>query len=288
MKKHEMKHSVRKKHILIISSLFLLLFSAIPVNASVGTVLVGPDYYEEPSGQEGSSPETPAGIGSNADTETNSGTDSNADTETSSGTDSNAAAAEDAGSDLFDENEEDWCLILVNRDHPIPDDYEIPELTTLSGGHRVDSRIYPALQKMFDDARSQGIYPGITSSYRTFEDQQEQMDIKASEYTAAGYSKEDAYAMAEEWVAIPGTSEHQLGLCLDISSYEQDPGTVWYWLKMNAYRYGFIQRYPEEKSDITGINNEPWHYRYVGRRAALEMNESGMCLEEYLASRHMQ
>lgn len=184
--------------------------------------------------------------------------------------------------------DDSWQLILVNRDHPIPDDYVIPELTQLSNGNSVDSRIYPALQQMFDDARAQGIYPHITSSFRTTEKQQELMDQKIAEYTASGYSEEDAKRMAEEWVAIPGTSEHQLGLSVDISVDEstgQDAGSVWYWLQQNCHLYGFIQRYPENKTDITGIINEPWHYRYVGTEAAAAMHESGQCLEEYLAAK---
>lgn len=187
--------------------------------------------------------------------------------------------------DAYAEN--DWRLILVNATHPIPEDYAIPELTQLQNGNSVDSRIYPALQQMFDDARAQGIYPSITSSYRTMEKQQQLMDDKISEYTASGYSSEDAKKMAEEWVAIPGTSEHQLGLSVDISSDPssgQDPGSVWYWLKLYCWDYGFIIRYPEDKTEITGIINEPWHFRYVGKEAALEMKESGQCLEEYLGA----
>ena len=184
------------------------------------------------------------------------------------------------------EPEGDWFLLLVNKDHPIPDDYVIPELTQLSGGNSVDSRIYPYLQRMFDDARSQGIYPHITSSYRTMEKQQQLMDDKIQEYLNAGNTQEEAVRLAEEWVAIPGTSEHQLGLSVDISADEssgQDPGSVWYWLQENSASYGFVKRYPEDKTEITGIINEPWHYRFVGLKAAAEMTEKNLCLEEYLA-----
>ena len=201
--------------------------------------------------------------------------------ETSAGTEQ--PGPEDGAEDAYTEN--DWRLILVNATHPIPEDYAIPELTQLQNDNSVDSRIYPALQEMFDDAREQGIYPYITSSFRTMEKQQQLMDDKISEYTASGYSTEDATKMAEEWVAIPGTSEHQLGLSVDISSDPssgQDPGSVWYWLKLYCWDYGFIIRYPEDKTEITGIINEPWHFRYVGKDAALEMKESGQCLEEYL------
>ena len=182
-------------------------------------------------------------------------------------------------------DEDAWMLILVNRTHPIPEDYEIPKLTELARGHAIDSRAYPALQSMFDQARAEGLSPYITSSYRTTEKQQELMDDKIQEYIVSGYSKEDAIAAAEEWVAIPGTSEHQLGLSVDISTDPDtgtDPGAVWYWLQEHSWEYGFIRRYPEEKKEITGIINEPWHFRYVGEKAAKEIYESGLCLEEYL------
>lgn len=183
------------------------------------------------------------------------------------------------------EEDEEWKLILVNHAHPIPADYEVGELTQLQNGNSIDSRVYPALQRMFDDARAQGLYPYVTSSYRTREKQQELMDQKVNEYLASGYSQEEAEALAREWVAVPGTSEHELGLSADISADPasgQDPGAVWYWLEENCWTYGFIRRYPEDKTQITGIINEPWHFRYVGETAAAAMHESGQCLEEYL------
>lgn len=181
--------------------------------------------------------------------------------------------------------EEAWSLILVNKSHPIPSDYVIPELTQLAGGHSIDSRVYPHLQQMFDDARAQGIYPQITSSYRTMEKQQALMDDKILEYVNSGYTQEQAKELAEEWVAVPGTSEHQLGLSLDISGDESrgsEAGSVWYWLKEYCTDYGFVIRYPEDKTQITGIIHEPWHFRYVGRHAAKIMKEENLCLEEYL------
>ena len=200
---------------------------------------------------------------------------------------SNTSTSPGAGTATAQDAADDWKLILVNATHPIPEDYKIPELQQLQNGNSVDSRIYPALQQMFDDARSQGIYPYVTSSYRSTEKQQQLMDEKIAEYQAAGYSDEEAKALAEEWVAIPGTSEHQLGLSVDISSDPasgQDAGSVWYWLQLYCWDYGFIIRYPEDKKDITGIINEPWHYRYVGVENAQAMKESGQCLEEYLGA----
>ncbi len=176
-----------------------------------------------------------------------------------------------------------WDLILVNKDYAIPDHYEL-ELTQLSNGKEVDSRIYPALQEMFDDARTSGLQLFVREGYRTQEEQRAIMEERIAEYQAQGYSKQDAKKMAEGYVSIPGTSEHQLGLAVDVNADTSVSSSdeVYAWLDANAYRYGFIKRYPSDKTEITGVNNEPWHYRYVGREAAEEMKENNLCLEEYV------
>ena len=89
---------------------------------------------------------------------------------------------------------------------------------------------------------------------------------------------------AMEWVALPGTSEHQLGLAVDINADTSkcSRDDVYNWLLENSYKYGFIQRYPSGKTSITRVANEPWHYRYVGKEAAEEIHQSGLCLEEYV------
>ena len=197
----------------------------------------------------------------------------------------------DPGQDSFSEEpaaasgteDGDWCLILVNRTHPIPGNYEVT-LMNLSNGCRVDERIYPALQAMFDAARADGLSLFVRDGYRTAEDQQAIMDNKILEYESSGYSTEEATQLAEEWVALPGTSEHQLGISVDINADNagSSDDAVYNWLYDNAWKYGFIKRYPEDKTDITGVINEPWHYRYVGEQAAQEITMSGLCLEEYL------
>lgn len=184
------------------------------------------------------------------------------------------------------EQGDDWQLLLVNPWHPIPEDYK-PELTELWNGESVDSRIYPDLQAMFDDARAAGLEPYVTSGYRTNQVQQSLMDEEIADYIAQGYSEEEAERIAGQWVAAPGTSEHQIGLAVDISMENtgtQGTSDVWKWLMDHSYEYGFILRYPEDKSDITGISYEPWHYRYVGKEAAEEIYRRGICLEEYLAN----
>ncbi len=180
----------------------------------------------------------------------------------------------------------EWQLLLVNRWNPIPEGYA-PELTELWNGESVDSRIYSYLQEMFDDARAEGLEPYVNAGYRTNEVQQSLMDQEVEDYISQGYSEADAGEMAEQWVAVPGTSEHQLGLAVDISMDDngsQSAVDVWQWLMENSYKYGFILRYPEDKTEITGIAYEPWHYRYVGKEAAKEIYRRGVCLEEYLGN----
>lgn len=186
-------------------------------------------------------------------------------------------------SPVNDTEESTWSLILVNKWNYIPDNYKV-ELTELKNGESVDKRIYPALQKMFDDARKDHVYPVAASGYRTAEKQQELMDEKIAAYESEGYSADEAKSKAEAWVAIPGTSEHQLGLSVDINAdgIRSTGDDVYEWLHENSYKYGFIYRYPENKTDITGVINEPWHYRYVGTDAAAKIHELDICLEEYL------
>lgn len=181
--------------------------------------------------------------------------------------------------------EKGWNLILVNREHHIPRDYEA-ELMSLSNGEKVDARIYPDLQAMFDEARAQGLELFVAAGYRTKEEQQRLLDEKIRDYEAEGYPKAEAQKLAGQWVALPGTSEHQLGLAVDINAdTEKSPSDeVYGWLAENGYRYGFIRRYPSDKTELTGVIDEPWHYRYVGKEAAGEIHQQGICLEEYIGS----
>lgn len=178
---------------------------------------------------------------------------------------------------------DDWYLVLVNSRHAVPKGWSL-ELTKLSNGESVDSRIYPDLQQMFDDARAEGVYPLVRAGYRTNEEQQRIMDDKIAAYKKEGYSDSKAKQLAEDAVAVPGTSEHELGLAVDINAdlSKSENEKVYEWLAENAWEYGFIQRYPEHKADITGIEYEPWHYRYVGKEAAKDIYKKGICLEEYL------
>lgn len=184
---------------------------------------------------------------------------------------------------------EDWMLTLVNPWNPLPEEYSF-QVKQLSNGHSVDERCYPDLQAMMDDCRAAGLSPVICSSYRSREKQAQLFQNKADRLMAQGYSREAAGAEAVKSVAAPGTSEHQLGLALDIVDVNnqnldtsQEDTAVQKWLMEHSWEYGFILRYPNGKSEVTGIIYEPWHYRYVGRETAKAIYDAGLCLEEYLA-----
>ena len=153
----------------------------------------------------------------------------------------------------------------------------------LSNGQKIDSRIYPALQEMFDAARAEGIYPIVREGYRTAEEQQEILDEKIQIYINQGYSQSRAERTAKEWVALPGTSEHQLGIAVDINADKSKCSNeeVYTWLAENAYKYGFILRYPMGKQEITGTSYEPWHYRYVGTDISEYIYKNNLTFEEY-------
>ncbi|MBR5312172.1 MAG: M15 family metallopeptidase [Clostridia bacterium] len=179
--------------------------------------------------------------------------------------------------------------MLVNQWNPIDRNYEI-DLIELNNGHSIDRRAYPDLQDMMDDARAEGLKPILCSSYRSNQKQRDLFANQVNKYLAAGLTEEEAELEAAKWVAIPGTSEHHTGLAVDIVALDyqlldegQQNTPEQQWLRENSYKYGYILRYPPDKSDLTGINFETWHYRYVGKEAAQEIHEKGICLEEYLA-----
>ena len=186
-------------------------------------------------------------------------------------------------------SQEDWRLLLVNAWHKLPEDYHV-ELKTLANGLQVDARIYDDLNAMLTDCREAGLEPIVCSAYRTEDTQTRLYRNKVSRLLSAGWSRDTVEQEAARWVAPPGTSEHQTGLALDIVSAdyqlldEQQAQTPeQQWLMAHCWEYGFVLRYPTDKCAVTGIGYEPWHYRYVGKEAAREMQQKGLCLEEYLA-----
>lgn len=182
----------------------------------------------------------------------------------------------------------DWSLLLVNPRRPLTEEYTF-ERTALANGMEVDKRIYDDLNALLIHCWAAGLRPRVCSAYRSEATQSRLYHNKVARLRAAGYSRSKAELEAARWVALPGTSEHQTGLALDLVSSD-DPNLTakqaktpeQQWLMEHCWEYGFILRYPAAKTTVTGIGYEPWHYRYVGRPAALAMRDSGLCLEEYL------
>ena len=177
-------------------------------------------------------------------------------------------------------------VILVNPWHFIPYNYD-PELVKVEG-YTVAIDCRDALVKMLADCRAAGNPARICSAYRTQQLQIELYNNKVNYYLDLNYAPAAARDEAAKSVAIPGTSEHQLGLAVDLvdnsnwnldESQEKTPTQKW--LMEHCWEYGFILRYPNGKTDKTGIIYEPWHYRYVGKELAMELKNSGLCLEEY-------
>ncbi|MCQ2353758.1 MAG: M15 family metallopeptidase [Clostridia bacterium] len=185
-----------------------------------------------------------------------------------------------------------WYLQLVNPWNYLDQKYIATiEVTAIrSGGYSIDSRCADDYKQMIKDCKAAGNDPVVCSGFRSQATQEKLFANMQNKYIAQGMSEAESYALTAKSVAIPGTSEHQLGLAVDIVSNSnwnlnesQEKTGTQKWLMANSWKYGFILRYPSDKSEITGIKYEPWHYRYVGRAAAAEIYELGVCLEEYLA-----
>lgn len=183
---------------------------------------------------------------------------------------------------------DDPLLIIVNKDNKVPSNWDV-DLVALSGKNKVNKVAYSNLQKMMDKAREKGFDPIVCSSYRSKRRQRELYNETVEKYIAQGKSRKAAKRAAREWVSIPGTSEHQLGLAVDIVPVEnqvldtaQQFNPTQRWFMKNCYKYGFILRYPDGKKNVTGVGYEPWHYRYVGKKHAKAMKRLGLCLEEYI------
>lgn len=189
-------------------------------------------------------------------------------------------------------------LLLVNGDNPLGEDYVPAELANIPSKHTALGEVYQLLPNakealcammldMENDIKSN--LPYVTSAYRSYTYQYDLFEKYVKKQTDAGMSREEAEAEVSKISARPGTSEHQSGLCVDFMtsnmtslSNEFENSSAFAWLSKNAHKYGFILRYPKDKTEVTSYNYESWHYRFVGRDAATEIYLSGLCLEEYL------
>lgn len=186
-------------------------------------------------------------------------------------------------------SEQSDLLVLVNKDHPLSKDYNI-KMKTLDNSDKVVAEIISEdLQNMLEDGTSEGLRFCIASAYRSSQRQQEILDQDIKKLTNNGMTEEEAYEQATRTVMPAGYSEHETGLAVDIvalsnqlldDSQESTPETQW--LQENCHKYGFILRYPKDKTDITGIDYESWHYRYVGKEVAAYIEKHDLTFEEYL------
>lgn len=179
-------------------------------------------------------------------------------------------------------------LVLVNPWNYVPEDYTV-ELVDIENGHQIAAEAYEDYLALMADCKAAGLDPVVCSAYRTYEYQENLYNRKVKYWMGLGCSEEEAAAKAGTSVAVPGTSEHQLGLALDIIdnsnwnlNESQAETATQQWLMEHSWEYGFILRYPDGTTEQTGIIFEPWHYRYVGRETAAEIHGLDVCLEEYL------
>ena len=183
-----------------------------------------------------------------------------------------------------------WELRLIDFDHPLGEDFVPESLTDVGDGQQMDSRVAPMFQRLAADARAAGFGVYVCSGYRDYATQHIiYFDNHVDVYMAQGMTEEEANAKARLAVNYPGTSEHQSGLCVDVLEYagqDMEPyiggSGLMLWLEQHCAEYGFVIRYPNGKTDITGVEYEPWHLRYVGDEAARYIMEHGLCLEEFL------
>ncbi len=267
-----MKRTSKKKN----NTITVIISVVAAVAFSVALVTVMSSDETEPFGDKKTSNETSVSI-----TETTQETT----VETTQPTTEAKELNEDTGRIIVNPEQELWNLVVVNMSREMPSGYK-PELKEiLSTGYYMDERVVPFYEQMYTDAKKDGIILTPYSGYRSYERQERNYNNLTEQYMSQySISREEAAKKAAKVILPPGTSEHNLGLAMDICNTKDSFALTdeYKWLTENAHKYGFILRYTEEKTDITGIVDEPWHWRYVGVEYAEDIKNSGLCLEEYL------
>ena len=185
---------------------------------------------------------------------------------------------------VVDPSEGEWYLVLVNKTRELPTNFSV-KLGYIPDDYMMDSRAAVYYNKMYEAAAKEGIYLTPVSAYRSNKLQKEIFEETLEDYIYGyGLTRSEAEKRTETEVMYPGTSEHNLGLAVDIGCCEGyfEDSDEYQWLLKNAHKYGFIERYKKDKQKITGIIPEPWHWRFVGTQYAAKIKKSGLCLEEYL------
>lgn len=176
-------------------------------------------------------------------------------------------------------------LTLVNLGNRLPENYKPQNLTAVGGtSEKLDSEAATHFEEMRTAALSDGVKLTPYSGYSSYELQNQNYSNKKAYFKSMGYSEEEASKKTAEYILPAGASEHNLGYAFDLSPANESfkDTDEFKWLSLHAQDYGFILRYPEDKTDITKANYEPYHWRYVGIEDAKKIKASGKCLEEYI------
>ncbi len=176
-------------------------------------------------------------------------------------------------------------LSIVDAETAAPEDQK-QTLSFIDDEHMIDARCAEELERLLADCRSAGFEPVITAAFRSVSEQRELFNTLADSYMEEGTDAESARRLAQKKIPLPGHSEHQLGLAVDLKEAGDDEdrqSALQEWLAEHAWEYGFILRYPEGKESITGHGFEPEHYRFVGLSAAKQIHELDLTLEEYVS-----
>ena len=195
--------------------------------------------------------------------------------------------------ELMKDELDKWYLKLVNPDNGVDNEFirnvELAEIDArfssgASSSKYFDKRAVGPLVEMCKAALADNVSLICVSTYRTYAYQQTLYNNRVQRCINEGYGKDEAKKVAATIVAVPGTSEHHIGLAVDFNSVEEsfENTKAFRWLQEHAEDYGFVMRYPKDKKNVTKIIYEPWHYRYVGVEHAKAMNDLGLCMEEYL------
>ena len=179
-------------------------------------------------------------------------------------------------------------LMLVNENHRIDRDYK-PETIGVNGtSYQMIDEAAASLERMLKDMKKElGAAPMIVSTYRSYEHQERVFGRDVTMFKGQGMTEEEAIEKAKLYIALPGASEHQTALAVDLSNdgtleenfIDSEAGL---WIKENCHKYGYVVRYPKEKVEITKINYEPWHLRYLGQPYSDLMFQNDWCLEEFI------
>ena len=223
--------------------------------------------------------------GTNIEGNHGTGNTINQNTESTSGKDTENTSDTNSGQNTGNTaSTSDWRIRLANYDNLLPEDFEV-DLANIDETRQFDARAIDYLTDMLNDMRKDGIVNiWVQSAYRSVARQKELYDNKMNEYLEEGKTQEEAQKLTEEYINKPGSSDHNLGLAVDFNYVDNSfaKTDAYKWLLKNAENYGFILRYPKDKEDITKIEYESLHWRYVGEEHAKKMNELDMCLEEYV------